>query len=221
MRLAGLSGSQCWLSYQHMYVLVGSDTEDNVSHGDDDDNTAADNDGPPSLESEDHCHAFFFHSSNSDDQDFVENYLQVIENRCGCLYLSNHSLYSPPLSLSISSLSPLYLLFPPLFSPPLPIQSLPTSFFFSSLPPSIFLLSFSFLSPLSSPLLPPSPLLSSPLPSPPLLSSPLSCLFNHSLHLLLCPTHPLLYAIYFGSLPDLLSASLACVNGNIVPAVLF
>jgi len=38
-------------------------------------------DEPPPLESDDHYHVFFYHSSAAEDQDQIEHYVSIIENR--------------------------------------------------------------------------------------------------------------------------------------------
>lgn len=61
-------------------VLAGSESEDNESaemNGEEGEIV----DGPPPLTSEDHYHVFFYHSSNADDQDQVDQYVSSIENR--------------------------------------------------------------------------------------------------------------------------------------------
>lgn len=50
-------------------------------------------DGPPALKSEDHYHVFFYHSTCSEDQDQIEHYMSVIENRC----VAHHCIPLSPL----------------------------------------------------------------------------------------------------------------------------
>ena len=61
--------------------VTGSDSEDNVSAGGDVDDDELVADGPPPLKSDDHYHVFFYHSANSEDQDQIEHYMSMIENR--------------------------------------------------------------------------------------------------------------------------------------------
>lgn len=58
--------------------LIESDSEDNESVHEEMGNVA---DGPPPLASDEHCHVFFYHSSNADDQDQIDHYVSTIENR--------------------------------------------------------------------------------------------------------------------------------------------
>lgn len=64
----------------NLLCFIGSDSEDNESLGDaEDEGEIAD--GPPPLKSDDHYHVFFYHSANSEDQDQIEHYMSMIENR--------------------------------------------------------------------------------------------------------------------------------------------
>ena len=86
--------------------VTGSDSEDNVSAGGDVDDDELVADGPPPLKSDDHYHVFFYHSANSEDQDQIEHYMSMIENRsvfyCG-QWLLEHAIFFPGLFLFIFS----------------------------------------------------------------------------------------------------------------------
>ncbi|XP_067949950.1 uncharacterized protein [Watersipora subatra] len=61
-------------------IMGESESEENESVGHEAEEEVDMPDGVPPLQSDEHCHAFIYHSSNADDQDLVEHYVSTIEN---------------------------------------------------------------------------------------------------------------------------------------------